>query len=73
MPTKTHTYRGYQIAPVQHVDKAKAGYRWYIPSVHSATGIPWDSQHCSHAVTLAQARRVIDDLIADNARVAETA
>lgn len=57
--SKTHTYRGYDISPVQYADKKAQGYRWYIGVKHS-TGIIYDSSHCPHYFTLAQAREAID-------------
>lgn len=57
---KSHTYRGHEICPVEYADKRAQGYRWYIAATHQATGISWDSQHCTHVRTLAAARKEID-------------
>lgn len=65
--TKTHSYRGYEISPVQYADKAQQGYRWYIGAVHGPTGISYDSQHCTHCYTLAQAKEIINGRVRDNA------
>lgn len=52
-------YLGKEIYPVQYGDKARAGFRWYVQTYHSPTGIPLDSQHCPHYFTLAQAKSEI--------------
>lgn len=69
--SKSHTYRGYEISPVQYADKAAQGYHWYIQATHSATGISYDSQCCQHTYTLAQAKEIIDQQIADKAAMAD--
>lgn len=64
MPTRTHTYRGIDIAPCEsaYAPGEHAGH-WAIRTSHSATGIPWADQQCPHAYTLAEARSRVDDLV----------
>lgn len=69
--TKTRSYKGHSISPVQHADKAAQGYRWYIESIHGPTGINYDSQHCTHCYTLAQAKETIDQRVADADAIAD--
>jgi hypothetical protein len=64
--SKTHTYRGREICPVQYADKAARGYRWYVQS-HHQTGIAYDSGCCAHYYTLAAAKAAIDDSARFNA------
>jgi hypothetical protein len=60
--SKTHTYRGHEICPVQYADKAGQGYRWYVQSYHQ-TGIAYGSDCCTHYYTLAAAKTAIDESI----------
>lgn len=69
--SKTHAYRDHTISPVQYADKAAQGYRWYVETTHGPTGISYDSQHCPHYFTLAQAKEAIDQRIADYATCEE--
>jgi hypothetical protein len=61
--SKTHQYRGFEIAPTQHAERRNAGYRWYVQTYHSPTGMAYDSQHCPHFVSLAAARESIDERV----------
>ena len=67
--SKSHNYRGFAIEPVQYADKANAGFRWYVQIYHSPTGMAYDSQHCPHFWTLADARESIDDKVQQQATV----
>ena len=58
---RTHKYQGRVISPVEYADKRAQGYRWYVQTYHSPTGMPWDSQLCPHYYTLAQAKAAIDE------------
>jgi hypothetical protein len=61
---KSHTYKKYNIYPVELREKADQGYKYFVQTYHSPTGIPWDSQNCHHVHTLKQAKGYIDELIA---------
>ena len=56
---KTHKYLGRLILPCSYVESTQAGYRWYVESIHSATGIPYGEQDCKRVRSLAEARECI--------------
>ena len=59
-PMKTYRiYLGSRIFPCSYVESTLAGYRWYVESIHSATGIPYGEQDCKRVRSLAEAREYI--------------
>ena len=59
MKTKSHRYLGRSILPCSYVESKQAGYRWYVESIHPATGIPYGEQDCKRVRSLAAAREHI--------------
>jgi hypothetical protein len=61
---RAHHYRGYGIEPCEWVSGEHAG-RWAIRIVHGPTRLPYADQYCPHAITLAEAKRKIDEFVED--------
>ena len=68
---KSHRYLGHNIYPCSYVESAQAGYRWYVESIHSPTGIPYGEQDCKRVRSLAAAREYIREYIRECARYAD--
>ena len=59
MKTKSYRYLGQSILPCSYVESTQAGYRWYVESIQSATGIPYGEQDCKRVRSLSAAREYI--------------
>ena len=55
----TKTYHGRNILPCSYAENTSKGLRWYVESVHSATGIPYGEQDSKRVRSLAEAREYI--------------
>ena len=60
-----HKYRGQTIYPCERARGEHRG-RWIIQSYHES-GMPWADEECTHTVTLAAAREIIDQRLAEAA------
>ena len=54
-----HRYLGRSIIPCSYVESTQAGYRWFVESVHPATGIPYGEQDCKRVRSLSEAREYL--------------
>ena len=68
---KSHNYKGHEITPVRWCDSLQAGYRWYIRS-YNQTGMAYDEAHCRKAVTLAEAKAMIDEIVCEEGAMAQS-
>ena len=60
MKTKSiHRYLGSSILPCSYAESTQAGFRWYVESIHTATGIPYGEQDSKRVRSLAAAREYI--------------
>ena len=60
MKTKSfYRYLGSSIFPCSYVESTQAGYRWYVESIHSPSGIPYGEQDSKRVRSLAAAREYI--------------
>ena len=59
MNTNSHRYLNHNILPCSYVESTQAGYRWFVESVHAATGIPYGEQDSKRVRSLAAAREYI--------------
>ena len=56
---KYHRYLGHAIYPCSYVESAQAGFRWYVESIHSPSGIPYGEQDSKRVRSLAAAREYL--------------
>ena len=59
MNPKSHRYLGRSILSCTCVESTQAGYRWYVESIHEATGLPYGEQDSKRVRSLAAAREYI--------------
>ena len=56
---KTHTYFGRTILPCSYQSSIRAGFRWYLVSLHVPTGIPWGEENSSRFRSLRAAKEAV--------------
>ena len=56
---KTRTYFGRTILPCSYQSSIRAGYRWYLESLHSPSGIPWGEENSSRFRSLRAAKEAV--------------